>query len=62
MSERYKSVVIDEAQDLGPHMLKFVRSLTSKKNNESAWTYPSEIDAENDGNRFLSTFLVLWVV
>ena len=32
--ERYKSVVIDEAQDLGPHMLNFVRSLTSKKNND----------------------------
>lgn len=33
-SERYKSIVIDEAQDLGPHMLKFVRSLTDKKAND----------------------------
>ena len=33
-SEKYKSIVIDEAQDLGPHMLKFVRSLTNKKNND----------------------------
>ena len=33
-SEKYKSIVIDEAQDLGPHMLKFVRALTDKKNND----------------------------
>ena len=33
-SERYSSIVIDEAQDLGPHMLRFVRSLTDKKHND----------------------------
>jgi len=34
ISERYKSIVIDESQDLGPHMLRFVRALTDKKNND----------------------------
>ena len=33
-SEKYKSIVIDEAQDLGPHMLRFVRALTDKKHND----------------------------
>ena len=32
--ERYKSIIIDEAQDLGPHMLRFVRALTNKKDND----------------------------
>ena len=29
-NEKYQHI-IDEAQDLGPHMLRFVRSLTKKK-------------------------------
>ena len=34
-NEKYQHIIIDEAQDLGPHMLRFVRSLT-KKNDDIA--------------------------